>query len=117
MGSRKLPLLAIIASHELAPQQLSDRRFRNFFDKNETARPFEVGKTRNLAIPIQFFGLDRRAVFDSQLPGCTLVQLVTDGDLSDYTLPFVFAEAPDDGVLTNLRWYRSRNTRTTELPP
>lgn len=44
-------------------------------------------------------------------------QLVTDGDLSDYTLPFVFADAPGDGVLKNLRWYRSANTRTTELPP
>ena len=44
-------------------------------------------------------------------------QLVTDGDLSDYTLPFVFADAPGDGVLKNLRWYRSRNTRTTGLPP
>ena len=45
------------------------------------------------------------------------VQLVTAGALSSYTLPFVFADAPGDGVLKNLRWYRSRNTRSTGLPP
>jgi murein DD-endopeptidase MepM/ murein hydrolase activator NlpD len=44
-------------------------------------------------------------------------QLVTAGALSSYTLPFVFADAPGDGVLKNLRWYSSRNARSTGLPP
>lgn len=43
--------------------------------------------------------------------------ILQEGDLGDYTLPFVFADAPGDGVLRNLRWYRSNNARSTELPP
>ncbi|HRP22821.1 hypothetical protein [Thauera sp.] len=43
--------------------------------------------------------------------------ILQEGDLGDYTLPFVFADAPGDGVLRRLRWYRSANTRSTELPP
>ena len=44
-------------------------------------------------------------------------QLVAPNALSRYTLPFVFSDAPSDGVLKNLTWYRSANTRTTTLPP
>ena len=50
-------------------------------------------------------------------PGTGPLPIVEENDLGNYTLPFVFADAPGDGVLKNLRWYRSRNTRTTELPP
>lgn len=44
-------------------------------------------------------------------------QLVAPGAMTQYTLPFVFADAPGDGVLKNLTWYRSANVRTTVLPP
>ena len=50
-------------------------------------------------------------------PGTGPLPIVEENDLGNYTLPFVFADAPGDGVLKNLRWYRSANTRTTELPP
>jgi hypothetical protein len=50
-------------------------------------------------------------------PGTGPLPIVEENDLGNYTLPFVFADAPGDGVLKNLRWYRSRNTRSTELPP
>jgi hypothetical protein len=43
-------------------------------------------------------------------------QLVGPNALTSYTLPFVFSDAPGDGVLGNLTWYRSANTRTTTLP-
>ncbi len=44
-------------------------------------------------------------------------QLVGPGALTPYTLPFVFSDAPGDGVLKYLTWYRSANARTTTLPP
>ena len=50
-------------------------------------------------------------------PGTGPLPIVEENDLGNYTLPFVFADAPGDGVLKNLRWYRSRNTRSTGLPP
>jgi hypothetical protein len=44
-------------------------------------------------------------------------QLVGPGAINPYTIPFVFGDAPGDGVLKNLTWYRSSNPRTTTLPP
>lgn len=44
-------------------------------------------------------------------------QLVSPGAINDWTIPFVFGDAPGDGVLKNLTWYRSGNARTTTLPP
>lgn len=41
---------------------------------------------------------------------------VSQGALTSYTLPFVFADAPGDGVLQHLTWYKSENTRTEALP-
>lgn len=42
--------------------------------------------------------------------------LVSPGDLKDYTLPFVFGDAPGDGVLHNLTWYESGNPLVTSVP-
>lgn len=44
-------------------------------------------------------------------------QLLGSSATSDYTLPFVFGDAPGDGVLQHLTWYASNNPRTTTLPP
>ncbi len=43
--------------------------------------------------------------------------LVGPSALNNYTLPFVFGDAPGDGVLKNLSWYASDNPRSTTLPP
>jgi len=41
---------------------------------------------------------------------------VADDSLELYTLPFVFADVPGDGVPVRLTWYTSENDRTEELP-
>ena len=42
--------------------------------------------------------------------------LVSPGDLATYTLPFVFAEAPGNGVLKSLTWYASDNPPLASVP-
>src|SRR5258705_3738618 len=54
----------VFARHELAAQQLADRRFRDSCDENVAPRPLEIGEPRRAAEPIELFGLDHDATLD-----------------------------------------------------
>src|SRR5436189_6069307 len=57
-------LRLIVAGHELAAEQLADRRFRDLFDKHVLARSLEVGKPRPPTELIEFLRLDQDAALD-----------------------------------------------------
>src|SRR5262249_15669154 len=57
-------LQRVVARGELAAQQLADRRFRDFRDKDVAARPLEIGKPGVTAERIELFGFDRGAALD-----------------------------------------------------
>jgi len=54
----------IIAGHELASQQLADRRFWNLRNKHVAARALEVCQPRVAAEGVEIVGLYRRAWLD-----------------------------------------------------
>ena len=51
----------VFTSHQLAAQELSDRRFRDGLDEDIASRPLEIGEARAAAEKIEILGRDGRA--------------------------------------------------------
>src|SRR5262252_8156480 len=63
-GKRDGALRLVFARHELAAQELADRRFRNRLDERVAPRPLETGEPRRAAELIELLRFDRAAALD-----------------------------------------------------
>src|SRR5262245_6300874 len=63
-GKRRRALELVLTRHELAAQELADRRLRYRLDEDVTPRPLEIGEPRGAAELIELLGLDHAATLD-----------------------------------------------------
>src|SRR5262249_22138436 len=63
-GKRRRALELVLTRHELAAQELADRRLRYRLDEDVAPRPLEIGEARGAAELIELLGLDHAATLD-----------------------------------------------------